>query len=123
LEEGVEGALWLRDQGTLVQFYDKLFTKQFSWWPKLDGLPFDFIEEVEASWLVRLFEENEVLKVVKGMNSDKVPGLDGFTMAFFQLSWDMIKEDIMGCSMIFMLEASLKKIVNVTFIALILKKV
>jgi hypothetical protein len=63
-----------------VQFYDKLFTKHFSWRPKLDGLDFDFIDE-EASWVERTFEENEILEVVKDMNINKAPGPDGFTMA------------------------------------------
>jgi len=30
------------------------------------------------------------------MNSDKAPGPDRFTMAFFQVCWDVMKEDIMG---------------------------
>jgi hypothetical protein len=33
-----------------------------------------------------------VLEVVKGMNNDKVPSLDGFTMTFFQSCWDVIKD-------------------------------
>jgi hypothetical protein len=35
----------------IVQFYDSLFTKQFSWRSKLDELAFNNIEEEEASWL------------------------------------------------------------------------
>jgi hypothetical protein len=50
-----------------------MFSKQFSWQPKLDGLAFDSIDAEEASWLERLFEESEVLEVVKGMISDKEP--------------------------------------------------
>jgi hypothetical protein len=61
-----------------------LFTEQFSWWPKLDGLAFDSIDEEESTWLERPFEESEVLEVVKGMNSNKASGPDGFTIAFFQ---------------------------------------
>jgi hypothetical protein len=34
--------------------------------------------------LKRDFEEGEVLEVVKVMNGEKVLGLDGFSMAFFQ---------------------------------------
>lgn len=43
-------------------------------------------------------------------------------MTFFQVCWDLIKEVIMGVSMIFMLEVSLKKALNVISIALISKK-
>jgi hypothetical protein len=41
-----------------VQFYDRLFTKQFGWQPKQDDLTFDSIPEVEATWLERPFEES-----------------------------------------------------------------
>jgi hypothetical protein len=51
---------------------------------------------VEASSLEFPFKEKEVLKVVKGMNCDKAPGPDGFSIAFFQDCWDVIKKDIMG---------------------------
>lgn len=43
----------------------------------------------------RPFEEGEILEVVKGINSDKALDLDGFTMAFFQVCWDVIKVDVM----------------------------
>jgi hypothetical protein len=67
----------------IVQFYKKLFTEQFSWRLMVDGLSFDSIDEVAASWLEKDFEEREVWEVVKTMNGDKAPGLDGYSMAFF----------------------------------------
>jgi hypothetical protein len=67
----------------IVQFYYGLFSEQFSWRPKLDGLAFDEISMDEVSWLKSLFEESEVLGVVKSMNKEKVLGPDGFTLAFF----------------------------------------
>jgi hypothetical protein len=53
---------------------------------KLDDLAFEFIDEEEASYLERLFEESEVLEVVKGMNSEKAPDPSDFTMSFFSPS-------------------------------------
>jgi hypothetical protein len=38
----------------------------------LNGLAFDSIDEEDAFWLEKLFEESEVLEAVKGMNNDKV---------------------------------------------------
>jgi hypothetical protein len=61
----------------------------------VDGLSFDSIDEVDASWLEREFEEREVWGVVKAMNGDKVSGLDGYSMAFFQACWVVLKEEIM----------------------------
>jgi hypothetical protein len=37
-----------------------------------------------------------VSEVVRGLNGDKVPGLDGFTKAFFQNCWEVLKKDIMA---------------------------
>jgi hypothetical protein len=51
---------------------------------------------VEASSLEFPFVEKEVLDVVMGMNRDKALGPDGFSIAFFQDCWDVIKKDIMG---------------------------
>jgi hypothetical protein len=48
-------------------------------WSKLDGLAFDSIDE-ETTWLELLFEKSEVLEVVKGMNRNKAPSPDAFTL-------------------------------------------
>ncbi len=39
----------------------------------------------------RVFEEDEVRKVVSAMNGNKASGPDGFSMAFFQACWDVFK--------------------------------
>jgi hypothetical protein len=41
----------------IVQYYDSLFSEQFSWRPKLDGLAFDSIDVEEALGLESPFEE------------------------------------------------------------------
>lgn len=50
----------------------------------MDNLVFDNLDAGEASSLELHFEERDVLEVVKGLNHDKAPGPDGFTLAFFQ---------------------------------------
>jgi hypothetical protein len=67
----------------ILQFHNLLYIEQFSWWPKLDGLPFDSIGDKEAIWMERPFEEIEVLEVVKMLCADKALGLDGFSFAFY----------------------------------------
>jgi hypothetical protein len=62
----------------------------------LDGLAFESIDEEKASWLKRPFKESEVFAVVKGMNNENAPSPDGFTMAFFQVCWGVVKADILG---------------------------
>jgi hypothetical protein len=79
----------------IMQFYNNLYTEQFRWQPKLDGHSFDSVGETKANRLERVFVEEEVLEVVKAINSDKALGLDGYSMVFFQIYWDVLKEDIM----------------------------
>jgi hypothetical protein len=45
--------------------------------------------------LEREFEEGEVRKFVMAMEGDKAPGPDGFSIAFLQVCWEVVKEDIM----------------------------
>jgi hypothetical protein len=44
----------------------------------LDGLHFNSLDEEDAVWLERPFNEDEISNVVNGSNGDKAPGLDGF---------------------------------------------
>jgi len=76
----------------------------------LDDLDFDSIDVEEASWLERRFEVSGVLDVVKGMNSEKALDRDGFSMAFFQVCWEVIKFNIMWVFYVFMLVASLREV-------------
>jgi hypothetical protein len=62
----------------------------------MDNQVFSSIDEEEKVWLERDFEEMEVWEVVKGMDGDKARGQDGFTMAFFQSCWVVVKHDVMA---------------------------
>jgi hypothetical protein len=104
----------------IAQFYKMLYTKQFIWRPLLDGLSFDSIDEVEASWLERNFEEKEVMEVVKAMNGDKTRGSDDF-MTFFQACWVVLKEEVMKVFHDFHARGKFERSLNATFIALIPK--
>lgn len=80
----------------IVQFYTQLYSEQYSWRPKLDGLSFQSIGEEEDSWLKREFEDIEVFEVVKTLNGDKAPSPNGFSLGFFRTCWEVLKEDIMA---------------------------
>jgi hypothetical protein len=65
----------------------------------------------------------EVWEVVKGMmEGDKAPGPDGFTMAFFQSCWTVVKNDIMAVFSEFYRRQQLVKNLNVTFVTSVPKK-
>jgi hypothetical protein len=106
----------------IVNYYDKLYTEQSTWRPRMDGLFFSSIDTEERIWLERDFEEQEVLEVVRDLNGDKAPGPDGFTMAFFQKCWGVLKQDIMAVFSEFHNSCQFEKSFNVTFVSPIPKK-
>jgi hypothetical protein len=106
----------------IVNFYQNLYTEQSNWRPRMDNQAFSSIDEEEKAWLEREFEEMEVWEVVKGMEGDKAPGPDGFTMAFFQSCWTVVKNDIMAVFSEFHRRRQLVKNLNVTFVTLVPKK-
>jgi hypothetical protein len=110
----------IRDHVAL--FYKSLFAEPLSWRPRLDNIVFDNLDAGEASSLELHFEEREVLEVVKGLNRDKAPSPDGFTLAFFQDCWEVIKTDLMGVFQDFHTHSKFVKSINATFLALIPKK-
>ena len=69
----------------------------------------------------RDFEEEEVRKVVLKMNGDNVLGPDGFSMAFFQVCWDVLRVDIMKVFGDFHAGGMFEKSLNASFISLIPK--
>jgi hypothetical protein len=107
--------------GHIVKYYQKLFEEQCQWRLRVDGLVFDQILDHEAGWLEREFEEEEVRKVVMALEGDKAPGPDGFSIAFFQVCWEVIKEDIMKIFREFHAEGKFEASLNSTFISLIPK--
>ena len=60
--------------------------------------------------------------VVHNMAGDKALGPDGFSMAFFQSCWDIVKSDVMAVLHEFHAHGHFEKSMNTTFIALIPKK-
>jgi hypothetical protein len=41
-------------------------------------------------------ERREMIEVGRFISRERMLGHDGFTLAFFQVCWDVIKADIMG---------------------------
>ena len=56
------------------------------------------------------------------MSGDKAPGPDGFTMAFWQSSWDFVKKEILEMFKEFHEQGSFLKSLDNTFLVLIPKK-
>jgi hypothetical protein len=110
----------------IVQFYKTLYSEQYQgkpirlFAPMMENL--NSIDEGERVWMEREFGEEEVWEVVRKMKGDKAPGPDGFSMAFFQKCWKVIKKDIMAVFKEFHETEKFEKSLNATFVALIPKK-
>ena len=122
----VDGRVMSSNQGSIAEcithFYRKLYSKNEFHRLVLDYVELGRISEEDAMWLDRPFEEDEVLGVVSGFNGDKSPSLDGFSMAFFQSCWSILKSDIMAFLHNFHEQAMFERSLNVSFLSLIPKK-
>ena len=78
----------------ISRFYRQLYSENVTHSPVLDDVEFSRISEGDALWLDRLFDEDEVFGVINGFNGDKAPSPDGFSMAFFQSCWSVLKKEI-----------------------------
>jgi hypothetical protein len=87
-----------------------------------DDLSFLSIDEDDRIWMEREFEEDEIWAVIQNFKGDKAPGPDGFTMAFFQKCWEILKTDIIAVLKGFQTGGKFEESLNATFVSLILKK-
>lgn len=86
-------------------------------WDKLQ------LPTIDLQFLDEPFTEDDLKRAVFQMPSDKAPGLDGFTGAFFKNCWEIIKTDIIEAANAFhnMQNASLS-LINTANIVLLPKK-
>ena len=86
------------------------------------GIKFATLERSEAANLEGIFTEEEVLVALKDLNGDKAPGPDGFIVAFWQSSWDIVRGEVMGMFRDFFANGKFVCNINSTFLVLIPKK-
>ncbi|GKA30636.1 RNA-directed DNA polymerase, eukaryota [Tanacetum coccineum] len=75
------------------------------------------LNEDQNSYLVSLITESEIKDAIWDCGSDKSPGPDGFTFAFYKKFWDTIKEDVVGSVQHFFNTGILPRSCNTSFIA------
>ena len=117
---------WVTEDANLklgiVGAFKSLLTDTGKWRANIDGLTFQSINEDEASKMENPFTVEEVFTALSNLNGDKAPGPDGFTMAFWQFSWDIVKEDIMRLFKDFHDSSEFVRNLNATFLVLVLKR-
>ena len=106
----------------VVDAFQQLLSEEHSWKTDIEGLQLQRLNHVEAEGLEQPFTEEKIHAALMGMNGDKTPGPNGFTMAFWQSCWDFVKEEIMDLFKEFFDERSFAKSLNSTFLVLIPKK-
>jgi hypothetical protein len=100
----------------IVEFYKKLYSEQYQWRPRADDLSFLYIDEDDRIWMEREFEEDEIRAIIQNFKGDKALGPDGFTMAFFQKCWEILKTDIIAVLKEFQTSGKFEKSLNATFL-------
>jgi hypothetical protein len=80
----------------IASFYEHLYMETGYSRPLLDGMQFSVIFYADAAWLERPFDEDEFVAVVQGFNRDKAPGPDGFSLAFFQQCWSVVRGEVLA---------------------------
>ena len=106
----------------ISQFYRQLYLEDVAHRPVLDDVEFFSISVEDASWLDRPFEEEEVFGVINDFNANKALGLDGFSMAFFQSCWGVLKTEIMAMLHNFHTQAVLRRVLMPRSLPLFLRK-
>ncbi|RVW53855.1 LINE-1 reverse transcriptase-like [Vitis vinifera] len=106
----------------IVSAFQQVLSEDPGWRADVEGLHFKCLSSNEAESLEVQFTEEEIYAALMGMNGDKAPGPDGFTIAFWQSSWELVKEEIMELFREFYNQCSFANSLNSTFIVLIPKK-
>ena len=79
----------------IVSAFQQVLSEDPGWRVDIAGLNLKRLNSCEAEVLEMQFTEEEVFAALMDMNGDKAPGPDGFTIAFWQSSWELVKEEIM----------------------------
>ncbi|WKA05140.1 hypothetical protein VitviT2T_023123 [Vitis vinifera] len=118
--------VWLEEdqevrEGIANAFHQRL-SEDVGWKADIEGIQLNRISQQEAKSLEIPFSENEIHSALMEMSGDKAPRPDGFTMAFWQSSWEFVKEEILEMFKEFHEQGSFLKSLNNTFLVLIPKK-
>ncbi|RVW72789.1 hypothetical protein CK203_049221 [Vitis vinifera] len=89
---------------------------------KYRWVKFERLEELDVERLEKPFSEEEVFEALEGCCGEKVPGLNGISMAFWQFAWEFVKEKVMNLFRQFHETGRFVRSLNATFLVLIPKK-
>ena len=102
--------------------YRTLLSETEDWRPRIRDLQFRVLGTERFRSLEESFSEKEVFEALCNLSRDKTHGPDGFTMTFWQFSWDFTKVEIMTFFSDFFCLGTFQRSLNFTFLILIPKK-
>ncbi|PKU87700.1 Putative ribonuclease H protein [Dendrobium catenatum] len=105
-----------------VDYFKNIFTNSTTCIPLTDSAIISrIICEEDNLLLCQTPSEEEIVNVIKNLNSNAVAGPDGFTTKFFQDNWETIKEDVINAVKDFFAGNPNPKFFSSTYIVLIPK--
>ena len=117
---------WLTEESEIKEEVSRVFQGLLAdlggWKPNIDGLIFERLGEQDVEGLEKSFLEEEVFGALSSFCEEKASSLDGFSMAFWQYSWDFVKVEVMIFFRQFHESGGSVRSLNATFLVLILKK-
>ena len=120
---------WMFDPSGLkegvVNTFQNLLSEGEDWRPDCERLELRELGVEEAAGLEVPFSEAELFSALTNLCGDKAPGMDGFNLAFWQLHWDVVKEEVLSFFFFlvdFFEHGSFVRSLNATFLVLIPKK-
>ena len=106
----------------IVKAFKIALSNTKEWIASLDGLSSKIKKEKEVPRLELSFIVEEVFTAFSDLNGDKAVDLDGFMIALWKFSWDIVKNDIMRMFTNFFKTRKFVKNLNTTFLVMIMKK-
>ncbi|KAK3184843.1 hypothetical protein Dsin_032129 [Dipteronia sinensis] len=79
------------------------------------------ISNGQADFMGRDVTDDEIREVCFSLHPNKAPGLDGFNAHFFNITWDIVGEDVISVVQEFFMSGLLLKELNATILALVPK--
>ncbi|KAJ9566561.1 hypothetical protein OSB04_002527 [Centaurea solstitialis] len=118
--------MWVADPLEIKKIAFDYFAAKFanppSVRPSFVSPHFKKLDSEQSSLLERPITMDELKSAVLDCGSDKAPGPDGFTLAFYKSHWLTIKDDLFRAVKFFEVTGSFDRGCNASFIALIPKK-
>ena len=106
----------------IISFYQNLYAETEDWRPHNNMRVCPTISTEDNLMLQSPFEEQEIWSSVQACAGDKVPGPDGFTMAFFKHCWEVMNTEVIANTQNLHERDIFERSFNATHVALIPKK-